>query len=73
MTVVVDKGVQLQCQANVMMLTFDPLVLPGLTLDDLVPLKSDCVGYNKSVEDGQFVFRLPLSDCGANIEVGWPW
>lgn len=69
--VVIDQGVKLQCLATTMKLTFDPAVLVGLSSNDLVPLKSDCVGFSNVVKGGQFVFNIPLSNCGASIEVRW--
>ena len=52
-----------------MRLTFEPSVLLGLALDDLEPLKNDCVGFSKAEEDGKYVYIIPLSDCGAEVKV----
>jgi len=64
-----EQGVALQCQPRTMRLTFEPSVLLGLALDDLEPLKNDCVGFSKAEEDGKYVYIIPLSDCGAQVKV----
>lgn len=52
-----------------MVLTMDPSVLLGLALNDLGPLRSDCLGYTRSVVGGMFVYKIPLVECGADVKV----
>ena len=66
-----EQGVTLQCQPRAMTLTMDPSALLGLALDDLEPLKSDCVGFSRAMEKGKYVYNILLSACGAEIKVNF--
>ena len=52
-----------------MRLTLDPTVTVGLDLDDLQPLQENCFGFSATVENGTYVYSVPLGECGAEVTV----
>ena len=52
-----------------MRLTLDPTVTVGLDLDDLQPLQENCFGFSATVENGTYVYSVPLGECGAQVTV----
>ncbi|XP_067935795.1 oncoprotein-induced transcript 3 protein-like [Watersipora subatra] len=66
--IVTTQGVQLRCEENSMKLILDPSVTVGLNLEDLQPLRENCFGYYSTVQNGSFVYSIPLVDCGAEVE-----
>ena len=64
-----DENVTLECLPAVMRLTISKSKLAGHLLDDFLPLKSDCIGFEKTEDEHTFYYSVPLAGCGAEIKV----
>ena len=64
-----SQGVTLECGSKSMKLVLDSTVTVGLALNDLQPLKENCFGYYTTVENGNYVYSIPLGGCGAQVTV----
>ena len=64
-----DENATLECLPAVMRLTISKSKLAGHPLDDFLPLKSDCIGFEKTEDEHTFYYSVPLAGCGAEIKV----
>jgi len=66
-----SDNIHLECAAQEMIITVNQstLITLGLELEDLQPLSENCSGFTRIAEREHLIYNIPLTGCGAEVEV----